>query len=79
MEKINNRLNGSHGFTLIELAIVLVIVGLLLGMGAGMVGTLTKRAKLYENRNIIDAAVESLISYSASNNDLPDVATFPID
>ena len=77
MEKIKNRLNKSHGFTLIELAIVLVIVGLLMGMGAGIVGTLTKRAKLFENRGIIDAAVESLISYAASNNDLPDIATFP--
>jgi len=76
MTKTNHKLNCSNGFTLIELAIVLVIVGMLLGMGAGLVGTLTKRAKLFENRGIIDAAVESLISYSASNNELPDVATF---
>jgi prepilin-type N-terminal cleavage/methylation domain-containing protein len=76
MKTINNKFNESNGFTLIELAIVLVIVGLLMGMGAGLVGTLTKGAKLFENRGIIDAAVESLISYAASNNDLPDVATF---
>jgi len=76
MTKISNTLNESTGFTLIELAIVLVIVGLLMGMGAGLVGTLTKRAKLFENRGIIDAAVESLISYSASNNELPDAVTF---
>jgi len=76
MNKVNTKLNDSTGFTLIELSIVLVIVGLLLGMGAGLVGTLTKRAKLFENRGIIDAAIESLISYAASNNDLPDVATF---
>ncbi|UCH81073.1 MAG: type II secretion system protein [Nitrospiraceae bacterium] len=77
MTKIWYKNHGSSGFTLIELAIVLVIVGLLIGMGSGLVGTLTKRAKLYENRNIIDAAVESLISYSASNNELPDISTFP--
>lgn len=77
MTGIKDKLNESNGFTLIELAMVLVIIGLLMGMGAGLVGTLTKRAKLYENRNIIDAAIESLISYSASNNELPDIATFP--
>lgn len=70
-------LNRKKGFTLIELAIVLVIVGLLLGLGMGMLGPLTKRVKVNETKNIIDAAVESVISYGASNNKLPDTSTFP--
>jgi prepilin-type N-terminal cleavage/methylation domain-containing protein len=76
-EKVKSLLIRQKGFTLIELAIVLVILGLLLGTGTGIVGMLTKRAKLYETRNIIKAGIESLISYSASNNSLPDLATFP--
>jgi len=64
------------GFTLVELAIVLVIVGLMVGLGAGLMGPLTKRAKLYETKETINAAVESLISYGASNNDLPDTSGF---
>ncbi|MBI5187631.1 MAG: type II secretion system protein [Nitrospirae bacterium] len=59
------------GFTLIEIAIVLVIIGILLSIGAGMVGTLTKRAKYNETKEIINAAVESVISYGAANNKLP--------
>jgi len=76
-EKVKFLLIRQKGFTLIELAIVLVILGLLLGTGTGIVGMLTKRAKLYETRNIIKAGIESLVSYSASNNSLPDLATFP--
>lgn len=67
----------SKGFTLVELAIVLVIVGLLVGMGAGLMGPLTKRAKVYETKEIVNAAAESLISYGATNNELPDTSTFP--
>ncbi|MDO8336090.1 MAG: type II secretion system protein, partial [Candidatus Saccharibacteria bacterium] len=66
-----------RGFTLIEIAIVLVIIGILLSIGTGMIGTLTKRAKLGEAREIINAALESVISYGAANNKLPDTTTFP--
>lgn len=34
------------GFTLIELAIILVVIGILIALGAGLVGILTKQAKL---------------------------------
>lgn len=66
-----------RGFTLIEIAIVLVIIGILLSIGTGMIGTLTKRAKLSEAREIINAALESVISYGAANNKLPDTTVFP--
>lgn len=65
------------GFTLIEIAIVLVIVGLLIGMGASLMGPLTQRVKNNETKEIVNAAVESLQSYGASNNELPDTASFP--
>jgi prepilin-type N-terminal cleavage/methylation domain-containing protein len=72
-----NCITDKQGFSLIEIAIVLVIAGLLVGMGAGMVGPLTKRVKINETKNIIDAAVETNISFGASANSLPDAATFP--
>lgn len=68
---------GKKGFTLIEMAIALVIVGLLVGMGAGLMGPLVMRTKFNETKEIVNAAVESVISYSASANKLPDIATFP--
>jgi type II secretory pathway pseudopilin PulG len=66
---------GSEGVTLIEVAIVLVILGLLLGLGAGLIGMLTKRAKIIESRETVDAAVEALISYAAGNKCLTENKT----
>jgi prepilin-type N-terminal cleavage/methylation domain-containing protein len=71
--KLSNR-----GFTLIEIAIVLVIVGLLVSFGAGMVGPLTRRAKFTETKEIVQSAVQSAIGYAAATNSrLPNAATFP--
>ena len=55
------------GFTLIELAIVLVVIGLLLGIGAGMIGPLIKRTKYQETRERLKANVESLIGYALTH------------
>lgn len=67
-----------NGFSLIEIAIVLVIVGLLLGMGAAMIGPLTQRAKNTESIQTVKAAVESVIGFTViSNNRLPDNTNFP--
>ncbi len=61
----------SKGFTLIEIAIVLVIVGLLLGLGTSLVGPLTKKSKRSESQEDVNAAVNAIIGYAASNNRLP--------
>jgi len=59
------------GFTLIELAMVLVIIGLLAGIGITALGILVKRAKINTTKEIINAAADSLISYSGSSLRLP--------
>jgi len=64
-------LHTSKGFTLVELAIVLIIVGLLIGMGAGLIGPLTKRAKLIETRNTVKEVYETINGYAAANKRLP--------
>lgn len=61
----------SNGFTLIEMAIVLVIIGLLLGAGASLIGPLTKRAKLIENRETIKTVYEAIRGFAAQNKQLP--------
>jgi len=66
-----NRLSRS-GFTLIELAIVLVIVGLLVGIGSGMVGVLTSAIKVRETRDSLDANMQAIASWASANNKLPD-------
>ncbi len=73
MRKYNNH----NGFTLIELSIVLVIIGLLVGLGAGMIGPLTTAVKVRETREIEDAALQSIISWASSSNSIPNSAGFP--
>lgn len=66
-----------RGFTLIELAMVLVVIGIVIALGAGLIGPLTKRAKYTETKEIVNAAVESVISYAAANNRIPTITEFP--
>ncbi|MCX8042476.1 MAG: prepilin-type N-terminal cleavage/methylation domain-containing protein, partial [Thermodesulfobacteriaceae bacterium] len=69
--KSKRRVYNHKGFTLIEIAIILVILGLLIGVGAALLGPLTKRIKINETRESIDAAVEAVISYASGNKCLP--------
>jgi prepilin-type N-terminal cleavage/methylation domain-containing protein len=68
----------NKGFTIIEMAVVLIIVGLMVGFGASLVGPMFERSKRLETQEIVQAAVESVVGYAASNNGrLPDTAQFP--
>jgi len=61
----------NSGMTLIEIAIVLVIIGIVIALGAALVGPLTKRAKINDTKETINGDVESVISFAASNRRLP--------
>ncbi len=61
-----------NGFTLVELAVSLVVIGLLIGLGTSMVGPLMSAIKVRESRENLGAAVESINSWAAGNNSLPD-------
>jgi hypothetical protein len=56
---------------------VLVIIGLIVGFGASLVGPLTMRAKRTETKEITQAAIDSIIGYSAINNRVPDLSASP--
>lgn len=73
---MKNILRKNKGFTVIELAIVIIIIGLIIGIGAGMIGPLTKKIKRDETKEIINADVESLIGFASSIRRLPTVAEF---
>jgi len=68
----------NRGFTIIEIAIVMVIVGFLVGFGASLIKPLTDRSKRNQTRETVQAAVESVIGYAAANNQrLTDGPLFP--
>ncbi|MGC9021905.1 MAG: putative Ig domain-containing protein [Dissulfurimicrobium sp.] len=71
-----NRGSLCRGFTLIEMAVVLVIIGLLIGIGSSMIGPLTKRAKLMETRETVKTAYEAVMGYAAQNKRLPTTTQF---
>ena len=60
-----------RGFTIVEVAVVLVIVGLLVGFGAALVGPLMERSKRMATTEILDAALESIVGYAASEKRVP--------
>lgn len=59
------------GFTLVELAIVLVIIGMLVMLGASIVGPLTRRAQLSTTRDVVKAAKEAYLSYAVKTGYVP--------
>lgn len=68
---------GRQGFTLVELAVSMVVIGVLLGMGMSMVGPLMTSIKVRESKENLGAAVESVNSWASGNNRLPDTTSTP--
>ncbi len=66
----------NKGFTLIELAIVLIILGILVGVGAGMLGISIKTNKFDKSRRIVEEAKEAIIGFSVKNMRLPTKTEF---
>lgn len=65
-----------RGVTLVELAVVMVVLGILVGVGVSLLGPLTKRAKTIEARETVNAAVDSVVGYGVTNNRIPNAAQF---
>jgi prepilin-type N-terminal cleavage/methylation domain-containing protein len=59
------------GFTLVEIAIVLVIVGLLVGFGTQLGTSLSTRSKRIESKEAAKAAAAAVIGHAASYQSIP--------
>ena len=60
-----------RGFSLIEMAIVMVIIGVLAGGGVSLIGMLTKRKARTESIDYLKQAQAALISFADINGRLP--------
>ncbi len=67
----------TKGFTLIELAIVLVIIGLLIGVGVSLLPGLLTQQKYMENKQIMNNAYNAIIGYIQINGKLPLASNSP--
>jgi len=65
-----------QGFTLIEIAMVLVIVGLLIGVATALLGPLIKQAKYKQSLETVKAAKEAVIGFVLNSRRLPTAAEF---
>lgn len=65
------------GFTIIEIALVMIIIGFLVGFGVTLIKPLTDRIKRNETKEIVLTAVETVVGYAAANGSrLPDGTLF---
>ncbi|WP_027468761.1 type II secretion system protein [Deefgea rivuli] len=60
-----------RGFSLAEMAIVLVIVGILMASGLGALSSQMSNQRLNETKLALDRANEALLGYALSHNRLP--------
>ena len=61
----------SRGFTLIEMAVILVILGLIAGSVLPLLETVIKKDKISETKSIVKTARDELVGYILLNKKLP--------
>ena len=66
-----NRLQRRHGFTLVEMAMVLLIMGLLLRAGLGLLGGQIEQQRGKDSQRALEQAKEALIGFAIANGRLP--------
>ena len=69
--KIKDYCTSQQGFTLIEIAIVMVIIGLLMGGGISIMGILNERKARNESVDYLKQAKEAVLSFAAINGRFP--------
>ena len=68
---IKDRANNNAGFTLIELAVVMVIVGIIISIMATVLPSLIQSAKIRKARAILEKADYALDGFLAANGLCP--------
>ena len=68
-------LRNASGFTLVEMAIVLLIMGLLLGGGLSVIGAQIDQQRIKDTQKTLDDARDALLGFAIANGRLPCPAT----
>jgi prepilin-type N-terminal cleavage/methylation domain-containing protein len=69
----------SKGFTLVEMAIALLIMGLLLGGGLTVIGSQLEQQRIRDTQRLLDEARDAIIGYAVVNGRLPRPATSAVN
>ncbi len=65
------KLKKNQGFTLVEMAIVLLIMALLLGGGLTVLTSQTEQQHVKDTQRLLDESIEALIGFALANGRLP--------
>lgn len=71
----NTGVAGQRGFSLVEMAIVLVIMGLALGAGLSVLSGQIEQKKINETQKVLEEARDALMGFAIVNGRLPRPAT----
>ncbi|EFI35256.1 hypothetical protein Dthio_PD2667 [Desulfonatronospira thiodismutans ASO3-1] len=72
----SNRSGGSLGFTLIEMSVVLVVLGLLVGAFAPLIVSQLRQEKVSEAREVVRTARDEVVGFARMNQRLPTRSEF---
>ncbi len=68
-----------RGFTLVEMALVLLIMGLILGSGLTLLGAQIERQKAQDTRQALEDARDALVGFAVANGRLPRPSTVALN
>lgn len=69
-------IKSNRGFSIVEMAVVVVVFGILIAIGIKMLGPLTDRIKNNSTNRILDEAVAGIIGFAQTSARLPTVDEF---
>lgn len=75
-EQILPSLMNNKGFTLIGIAIIIIILGILLTLSVSMVGVSVKKTKCAKSRKIVNEAKKAIVGFTIKNMRLPTTTEF---
>jgi len=76
-EQILPSLMNKKGFTLIGIAIIMIILGILLTLSISIMGVSVKKTKCAKSRKIVNEAKKAIIGFTIENMRLPSTDEFP--